>query len=272
MLDLSGYKLTFDDEFDALSAGPPGTPGATWETTPSYGDRSNDGQGFIMDDRIGGSPHTVRNGVLHMRMRATTVAQTAEGVDQPYTVGYLDTQGSFAQRYGFFEMRARLPGVQGASSAFWRLPNSGAWPPEIDIQEVAGENPRHLSMTNHTGPARADTRDDYNAPDLSAGMHIYGLKWSPTALTWYLDGKEQFSAPLGADEHVPMYIVVSAYAHANLDWLKPPVDPATFSADYMVDWVHAYSNDPNAAAITGQPGYQDHDGSASGRAPLQAIR
>jgi serralysin len=261
-LDLSGYKLTFDDEFNTLSAGTPGTSKVRWETTPSYGDRSTNGQGFIVDDAVGGSPYAVDHGVLTMRLRPTTKLQAARGIDQPYTVGYLDTQQSFTQTYGYFEMRAQLPGVQGASSAFWLLPASLAWPPEIDVLEVSGENASRLSMTNHTGPTHTDTRDE-NGPDLSVGMHVYGLKWTPTTLTWYLDGEEQFSAPTGGDEHVPMYMIISAYVHAHLDWLKPPANPRTFSADYRIDWVHAYSNQPGVGAIPGQPGYQDHDGSLS---------
>ena len=261
---LYGYKLTFDDEFNTLNAGLPGTPGITWETEPFYLDTSNGGEGTINPTPPGqpGSLLSVHNGVLDMAITDTY---------DPY----LETNpngvpGGFSQQYGYFEMRAELPTTSGFYSAFWMLPDNGStWPPEIDIMEHPADYPNLLMMTNQGGTSAADNAAgtgfyqslDWNAPDLSAAFHTYGFAWTPTTMTWYLDGQEMFSAPVTAAEQEPFHLILSAYSNHGRGWL-PDVKPGA-TDQMLVDWVHVYSNDPNAVAIAGQPGYQNHDGSTS---------
>jgi hypothetical protein len=260
-LSLQGYKLTFDDEFNTLNAGLPGTPGITWETEPFWGgDPSGGAQGALNPTPPGqpGSLYSVSNGVLDMHVGSNSVP-------------YLDTNpngvpGGFSQQYGYFEMNAKLVAGTGFADAFWMMPNSGPWPPEIDIEEHHGSSPNEADFTNHgdqngTG-ATTEFLDDYNLPDLSQGFHTYGLMWTPTTLTWYFDGQAMYSGPTNAQtEQQAFNMILSAYANQQATWL-PAVTPGT-SADMYVNWVHAYSIDPNAKEIAGQAGYQDHDGSAS---------
>ncbi|MDH5453581.1 MAG: family 16 glycosylhydrolase [Paracoccaceae bacterium] len=64
---------------------------------------------------------------------------SAEAVKQVrYFTGMLSTRASWAQTYGYFEMRARLPEGRGHWPAFWLTPAVNGWPPEIDIFEVLG--------------------------------------------------------------------------------------------------------------------------------------
>jgi beta-glucanase (GH16 family) len=129
-LSLSGYHLTFDDEFaDDTNAdiGKPGTSGTKWETEPFYGDTSNGGQGTINPTPPGqpGSLYSLQNGSLVMSMN-------------PQQAPYLDTnpngvQGGLSQQYGYFEIRAQLTGTSGYNADFWMIPSSGGAPPEIDV-------------------------------------------------------------------------------------------------------------------------------------------
>ena len=261
---LTGYKLVFDDEFNVLSAGLPGTPGIRWETEPFYRQVSNGGQGTINPTPPGqpGSLFRVSNGVLDMAVTSNSAP-------------YLDTNpngvpGGFSQQYGYFEMSAKLTSVAGFSDAFWLLPNSGPWPPEIDIEEHPGAFHGDVYFTSHGGSSTtpADNYNIYNGPDLSAGFHTYGLAWTPTTSTWYLDGVKQFSAPTASNQNQPFNIILSAYANHNLDW-TPNAQPGT--SDHMyVDWVHVYSSNPSAVAIAGEAGYADHDGSTSAASRVMA--
>lgn len=257
-LNLSGYKLTFDSEFADMKSsdfGLPGTPGIVWETNAFY-------DGAQPASGTWGTINTAVPGAAGSNMSITP-----QGLDMHITsskVPYLDTNpsgvpGGFSQQYGYFEMTAKLPTGTGFDSAFWLLPNSGPWPPEIDIEESQGTFPNFVSLTNHGGDASTPAQFQYywNMPDLSAAFHTYGLMWTPTTLTWYIDGQPMFSAPTAGNENLPMNVIVSAYAQQSEDVV------AGTSADYIVKDVHVYSNDPNAKEIAGQAGYQDHDGSQS---------
>src|SRR5262245_29688985 len=200
-LSLSGYKLTFDDEFNTLNAGRTGTPGIKWETGYFYGDTTNGGAGTINPTPPGqpGSLLSVNNGILDMHITSDSAP-------------YLDTNpngvpGGFSQAYGYFEMRAQLVKGDGFQDAFWLLPNSGPWPPEIDIEEHPGSNVHEVDYTNHgdsngTG-ATNQYYVDYNAPDVSAGFHTYGLMWTPATLTWYFDGQQMYSCATSSAEQQP---------------------------------------------------------------------
>ncbi len=257
MVDLTGYKLTFDDEFNSLNAGMPGTKGETWETENFYGDLSTGNAGTVNPTLPGqpGSQFSISNGVLNMAVNTT------------YSP-YLDTNpsgvpGGFSQEYGYFEMNAKLAGTSGFQDAFWLLPNSGPWPPEIDIEEHNAASPNEVDFTNHGGDITTPTNNYniYNGPDFSAAFHTYGLMWTPTTITWYLDGNAIYSCPTAANEHQAMNIILSAYANLGKSWT--PDAQAGTSADFQVNWVHAYSNDGANSEIAGQAGYQNHDGSTS---------
>ena len=76
--------------------------------------------------------------------RAGYAAETARNVR--YYSGTLSTRSSWAQTYGYFEIRAKLPEGPGHWPAFWLLSAVNGWPPEIDIFEVLGrENGMHAS-------------------------------------------------------------------------------------------------------------------------------
>ncbi len=61
------------------------------------------------------------DGVLTITARPASQAIQAETNWYDYTSGMLTTYSSFAQTYGYFEMRADMPDDQGAWPAFWLL-------------------------------------------------------------------------------------------------------------------------------------------------------
>jgi hypothetical protein len=181
---------------------------------------------------------------------------------------YLDTNpngvpGGFSQQYGYFEVNAKLVGSAGYNSDFWMMPNSGPWPPEFDVYEHNGYIPGDYEMTNHGGTADTpvQTLDLYGVPNLTTSFNTFGFMWTPTTLTWFINGVEVFSAPTASNENQPFNLILSGGPSNNVSWLPPPL--AGSSDQYDIKWVHAYSNDPNAKGIAGMPGYQNHDGSVS---------
>src|SRR5205085_1194654 len=61
---------------------------------------------------------------------------------QPYISGRVTTQNRFEFLYGTVEVRAKLPATQGLWPAIWMLPRDRSWPPEIDVMEMLGQNPK----------------------------------------------------------------------------------------------------------------------------------
>jgi beta-glucanase (GH16 family) len=143
---------------------------------------------------------SVRDGTLVIEARR----QSLSGRD--FTTGYLDSIGHFSQRYGRWEIRARLP-VEGGTSrgmwpAFWLRADDA--PGEIDIMEAWGtpaDSPRaepaayawsvHEDTNRPPGAGAGNLQGWGSTADgasLSDGFHTFAVDWSPSCLRFSLDG------------------------------------------------------------------------------------
>ncbi len=240
LLDRSRLRLTFAEEFDRLVASPEGI--RCWRTTFANGERTlptnREAQHYV-DPSSDAASLAVEDGVLSIR----ATPRAAPG-GLTYTSGLLTTQRLFWQRYGHFEMRARMPAGHGFWPAFWLLPVDQTWPPELDVVEVLGHAPSTLWVSVHTrgnGERRATT---FPVPviDLSADFHLYGASWNPEVVRWYLDDLEVASAPTPSDMHKPMYMLVNLAVGGPGSW-PGPADGVS-SAELRVDYVRAYHVEP----------------------------
>ena len=247
-------KLTFSDEFDGLSLY---KTGGTWSTAFRYG--PSDGYGSLAARTLSGNgelqvytdaayagdpsksttslgldPFSTNNGVLSITAEKLTDAESAKLWGYDYSSGLLTTEKTFAQTYGYFEIKAELPQIKGMFPAFWLMPTAKVWPPEIDIMENVGENYASGGSIDTNG------RDAFRTyfPDGQTGMHTYGLLWTAETITWYIDGNAVGSVPTPASMHQPMYMLVNLAVGG--DWAGSP--SASFSSATMkVDYVHVYS-------------------------------
>jgi len=238
--------LAFDDEFDR----PGGAPGPLWRTTfgdgrdPGFGQRTLSGNGEMQvyvdrafGTRIGAGPldpFVLRGGVLHIRAEPVAPRLRARLKSFRYTSGLISTLPRFSQRYGYFEVRARLPRGKGLWPALWLLPADLTWPPEIDIMESIGD-PRRVYLTAHSKDAEAhsvpaDLPDD--------GFHVFAVSWDPRNIVWYVDGREAARQPTPADMHKPMYFVANLAVGGH--WPGAPDASTAFPADFAIDYVRAY--------------------------------
>lgn len=250
-LDLTGYKLTFDDEFNGLSVSQGGV-GTTWADIRAQNrfDSNSDigfGKSSFLDAASGYNPFSVSGGAL-----------TIAGI--PYTVrfGYpgswqsalLHTRQSFAQAYGYFEMRARFNSVPGTWPAFWLLPvtplnPSGRDPSlwqELDVVEQYGAYPQGVYSNIHTTqPAPAGVTWDFfsSHPEIASGYHTYGMDWEPTSIKWYVDGILMGTKPTPDDMAGPMYLLVDLARDTPYAGNAPAMS-------MNVDYIRAFSKDPVA--------------------------
>ena len=238
---LQGYHLTFDAEFNDPTApllfqdGGAFYPDLQWFgnlRTLSY---SQEQETYVdpsyAPDPV--SPFSVANGLL------TITAQPTPGLPTPWSSGALETSGTFAQKYGYFEMRAELPASQGMWPAFWLIGRTWTGNQEIDTMEALGKSATTVYQGGQPQPVS----------DYSAGFHTYGVLWEPGKITYYIDGQATWADTSGRmDNASEAFIIVNLAVGGT--W-GGPVDSTTQSpAQMKVDYVHAYALNPTPAVTT----------------------
>lgn len=132
---------------------------------------------------------------------------TARKTKTGFTSGIITTFGTFAQIYGRFEIRFRMPAGGGLEPQFRLLPVPSGEVPSIDVMDAIGSDPATALFTNRWGDARAD-RDyagSHRVADLSTGFHLVAVEWDAEKVVWFVDNAESFHSFDGIP-HQPMYL------------------------------------------------------------------
>jgi beta-glucanase (GH16 family) len=169
--------------------------------------------------------------------------------DNEYVSGILTTQSHFSQKYGYFEIRSKIPVGTGVWPAFWLLADDGAWPPEIDVMEGRGQRPGDLVMTTHwRSPATGREEScgfDFSVQDTSTEFHDYGTLWTRDRLIYFIDRKpvSDIKVPVGFDD--PMYMIVNLAMGAKYFGGVGFVDgESPNTVEFEIDRISAYQIDP----------------------------
>lgn len=180
------------------------------------------------------NPFVVHDGVLEITARPTPPGLSHALGGFRYTSGLITTQPSFAQTYGYFEMRAKLPRGKGVWPAFWLLPADLGWPPEIDVMESIGD-PAFVWTTAHsTSDNRPGVKHEIT-PDV---FHTFAVSWDAKQLVWFVDGREVDRQPTPPDMHKPMYLLANVAVGGN--WPGAPDATTAFPARMSIDYIRAY--------------------------------
>ncbi|MER2265742.1 family 16 glycosylhydrolase [Methylobacterium oxalidis] len=256
-LNLAGYKLTFDDEFNTRSISQTGV-GTTWADIRSQWrfDENSDigfGHSSFVDAASGYDPFKVEGGALSI---TAVPDRTKYGYVGNWESGLITTQGNFSQTYGYFEMRADLSDAKGGWDAFWLLPNKAAANPnnlsgwqELDVVEHYGAYNQgtyrwiHTTDTEPNKDPNADLQVFSNNPAQASGYHTYGMDWQRDEISFYFDGQFMGSKPTPSDMHGPMYLLANLATQSDADQAGVPMT-------MKIDYIRAYSKDPAAVAVT----------------------
>jgi hypothetical protein len=224
---------TFASDFADFRSSADGSIG--WQTTLPHHLRNLATNGelqYYADASVGSDPFSVRNGVLSI-----TARRAASPGGLPYQSGVITTEGSFAQRYGYFSMRAAVPTATGLWPAFWMLPASLSGTREIDVMEGLPTDPPLYRIAVHS-PANGNAAAAIARPDRSQGFHEYGLYWTPRSLSFYFDGTMVAAMPTPADMNAPMFMIANLAVSGAVNTDTP------FPARMRIQAIDAYAYDP----------------------------
>lgn len=242
------WTQTFSDDFTgtALDAGKWSVQG------PNYWDKAGH---FSRDNVI------IGDGVVRLRVERRRGHQDDDPAkpETDLAEGYLHTLGHFAQRYGYFEARMKLPRAPGLWPAFWMMPDRGPASSdrqgtgnggmEFDILEhLTGWGPNRYNIAMHWdgyGKDHKSTGTDriYVQPDAD-GFIVAGLLWEPGRLVYYGNGAEvlRWEDPRVAD--VPAMLM---FTMPTGGWDNTPLEDARLPADFIIDWVRVWQRQDLAA-------------------------
>ncbi|MEU3284969.1 ricin-type beta-trefoil lectin domain protein [Streptomyces longwoodensis] len=266
---------TWSDDFDGSAGSAPSA--AKWTLETGGGGNGNHELQYYTNST--GNAALDGNGHLVITARKNTDAglKCWYGTCQ-YTSARLNTARTFTQKYGHFESRIKVPRGQGVWPAFWMLGDdlgSAGWPAsgEIDIMENVGKEPGTVHGTIH-GPGYSGAGGigaGYTLPNgasFADDFHVFAVDWSPTAITWSVDGKAyetRTPADVGGNKWVydhPFFLILN-FAVGG-DWPGSPDAGTAFPQTMTVDYVHVTTSDSSGTGAGTGPGTATRVGALKG--------
>lgn len=236
------YKLVWEDHFD--------------------GSKIDEGYWDIMHYHVPGHedrPAWRKRDNCSVKDSMLTIKATIEE-NGDYVSGMLRGNGHFAYKYGYAEIRAKLPkGGPGVWPGFWmcRPSFNGAvnGGPEIDVFEMFGDD-SYIACNLHswwsTGHINYLDGQGYpkkislpNGEKFSDDFHTIGYEWTPELVAFYVDGEPyctvRIDNPVMEVFQEPIYFIISMAF--GLTFTAKPDENRTEPIEYIVDYIRLYQNE-----------------------------
>jgi beta-glucanase (GH16 family) len=249
---LPGWALTWSDEFDRAAGTPPDA--SKWVADTG-------GNGWLnqeLEYYTAGARNAAHDGRGHLAIVARAEVARPETVQGAcwygacrYTSARLKTLGKFAQAYGRFEARIRIPEGQGIWPAFWMMGNDierVGWPRngEIDVMEAIGRDPNVVYGSIHGPDSTGGTSARKLARPLAEDFHVYAVEWEPDEVRWFVDGERYRTTTRPASDPKrtwvydhPFFLLLNVAVGGS--WPGAPDASTTFPQQMLVDYVRVYS-------------------------------
>ncbi len=186
--------------------------------------------------------HVLKNGKLVIQPKLEN------GV---YTSTKIITKNKKDFKYGYFEVRAKLPIGNGIWPAVWMLGSNISeigWPKcgEIDILEYVGREPNVIFTSLHTQDSFGNTLNTKKTKiqNIEKGFHTYGMDWTPEKISFFVDNINvyTFTPELkNADTwpfDKPFYFIINLAIGGNFG--GSIIDSNIISQKFEIDYIKVY--------------------------------
>jgi len=273
---VTGWQLAFFDNFDTLNT-------SVWHVADNFTHSSYEyAEGSELQLYTKDNVYIEQGKLVLRTTHDPTTASSYGNNSRNYTSGWVESRrGSdrwaphppnegFAQAFGRFEIRARLPDPTFPQiwPAIWMMPEPEltvppelCWPAggEIDIMELWGQRDgnrvfstlhySNVSNSIHCGGSSDLCKGHVGgwpsagspAMDWSAEFHVWAVEWNSTSLSFFVDNHMLGSVDSSQVEvpQTPFYFILNT-AICGADWCKEAPGPSQETVYHYVDWVKAY--------------------------------
>jgi beta-glucanase (GH16 family) len=159
-------------------------------------------------------------------------------------------------KYGYYEIRMKVPPGRGMWPAFWINPEDQKWPPEIDVVEIVNNgrdttrNSFHNVLPGKQGEkvtatqSKLDKWGSYRPGiDYANDFHRFAVEWTPDTVRHYVDDVMVAERPFrwvhgdGSDGG-PAHVLVNLAVGGK--WPEAPTSESDFPAVLRVDWIRVW--------------------------------
>lgn len=150
----------------------------------------------------------------------------------------------FAQPYGFFEARLKLPIIEGVWPSFWLLPTTRSVYDtfvELDVMEYYGSIADKYFCNRHIfsniGGAHSDDETEVTlatSEQLNTSFNQFGCLVTPQETAMYFN--RQLVKVWATTHHQPMYPIVGFAGEIDYDWSAVSPDNQYLYIDYVKVW------------------------------------
>ena len=200
----------------------------------------------------------------------------------PWSVTTMETM---SYKYGYVEIRAKMPFVRGAWASFWTS-SSGALGPknpadysvEVDVFEnfasldtIAPNVHKWYGDGRHTQWGDEGEKYTFDSLNINDEYHIYGFEWTPEKMTMYVDDKPYFTYDLsinfdegyaankdkGASDmngfDTQLYLIFNNHLFTSSSSYLPydgcEIYPTDLPTEYVIDYVRLYQKNDGKSQL-----------------------
>ena len=261
--NLPGWKLAWSDEFDGANGAPPDP--SVWTHDVGGDGWGNNELEYYTD---GAANSFQRDGDLVIVAKtdgasAYSCANDGAGGACQYTSARIWSKPTalakgFAQQYGRFAARMKVPAGKGLWPAFWMMGtdiDQVGWPKcgETDVMEILGDDTTkmygtlHMDQTGGSGEYSSGLPYTLPSGSFSSDFHVFAVEWTPAQVDFYVDDTKyetvaKASLPQNATWELdqPFFILLNLAVGSADSWPGAPDSSTVFPAELLIDWVRVY--------------------------------